>query len=213
MTLDTYRYLFSALTQVFGAIIAIGGVFIVWKYDIIQRKIEQITKRLGILAYFVENTTTRHQERAAYSEGLMKADEFLTYEPSRVIKIVEEKIIKLDEEIKIETEKAKTKELTLSNKNEKSYSRRRIKLYLTKFRHYLKIKDSFPQSIWKIMGIPALLVIALSVGLTCTDCILNDNVRLYISIGAIIISAIGLCIIISISSESFNETRIWKDQT
>ncbi len=208
MTFDTYRYLFSALTQVFGAIIAIGGVFIVWKYDIIHRRIEQLTKRLGVLVYFIENHTTGYQERTAYGDGLMRADEFLTYEPNKVIEIVEEKIETIEEEIKNDAEKLEKGELSLSVREERSYSKRRIKLILNKFKHYLMIKDSFPQSIWKIMGIPALLVIALSIGLICTDFIINDTVRLCISLGAIMISAIGLCVIITISSESFKEVRI-----
>lgn len=154
MEVETFRYLFSALIQVFGAIIAIGGIFMVWKYGEVQRQLEQLTKRLGVLTYFIEKDISRAEEIKQYNASQIRADEFLTYSPNAIQHIVEEKITKfennitINKEAQIQSEEQGYKDgFEKKEINKYSYSKRRIKLYLKKYNHYLKLKNSFPQSI------------------------------------------------------------------
>lgn len=220
MTVDTYRYLFSALIQVFGAIIAVGGVFVVWKYNIVQTKLEQLTKRLGILVYFIEKRIERGSENQEMWDARIREDEFLTYESNNIEDIVQKNVkelnestIGLEEDNQVDDgENKKTDDFILNIVKQNKSSIKRINLYLKKYQFYLKLKKSFSKAIWEIMGIPALLVAILSIGLICTDAVNNSCNRFGISIIAIIISTIALYIVISISSKSFQEERIFEEK-
>lgn len=186
MTVETYRYLFSALIQVFGAIIAVGGVFMVWKYDLVQRRLEQLTKRLGVLTYFFENSISSDTERMTYGDAMLRGEEFLSFKPSTVIEIVDGIMPYIKEHS----------------------TKVRLELHINKFKYDQKFKESFPRSIWEIMGIPALLVTIFSVELFYAECVFHNSCEKYISIFSILLSVIGFYRIISISSKSFQENRI-----
>lgn len=210
MSLDTYRYLFSALIQVFGALIAIGGIFIVWKFGELLKNIERLKKRLGRFISFVENDIEKNYEANSYSTTLIRAEDFLTFTEIAVSTIVVANIQKLKNQIEDSINAIESKKHSQSFENQlkkinkdRNNSINRLQQTHSKLKKYLSLRKTFKNSIWQIMGIPAFLTILFSMGIIWGEKCFSIEGRLYASYVAILFAFIGLFLIINKSSKSF----------
>ena len=209
MSIETYRYLFSALIQVFGALIAIGGIFMIWRYDLIQRNIESVINRLARYVAFAENKIEKAHESKAYDFMQSTVDDFLTYEPLSIIIRTNKVVLPLKEHNDRLNNHLANKPMPDSKLNyekgirDNNNSISRLNRTFKKYMAFLILQKRFRLSIWQIMGPPAILTLLFSLTLILGEQFFSYQIRLVISYLSLFIASFALLYLINNSSKSF----------
>ena len=217
MEIETYRYLMSALIQVFGALIAVDAIFLIIRYQTLNSKLKSILYDLSrnIVSLRVhrriwnELDTPRRiyeVERASHkymyldNEAIDLAIKESTKKINKAIKIKQEKIADIRPNApKMKTEKRKLEYLIEDKET-----------FEDQVGRYHIIRDQLnktPILVVKVMGVPSILVIGFSIFLCWSDSSGMFDHHNFIAILSIIFSGIGFGFLIFWARSSFIETR------
>lgn len=213
MTVETFRYLFSALIQVFGTIIAVNAIFLILKHDSNIKRLEILKKKLtmdalswgrGALDYTKDFDRLEKLEMPAIYISTYPDDKFRNY-----IRTKKENI----------SSSIKHQEAEMGKDDVNEEWRRRAHSQAKKHREALEMLESheeqylnllnriknFFKLVIKTMSVPAFLAILFSFGLLFTENISCLGFLTSVAIFAISLSAIGFAIIISLAAKTFKE--------
>ena len=224
MNIDTYRYLMSALIQVFGALVAVDSIFFLFRFEAIGKELRFIFKRLALYIYQLEAEKRgkriiihegheQYQQFLALSEHLkyisadkMKekirdSEEFLLKEKNKY----EEEIKKINEtytKAKDNEREARLKrDLRNPQDNLKRISKEKELIRSAEIIFY-KIISKKKKNLYLIgfsMSIAAFLSLSFTTALLFADCFLRANIHMTISIFSAVAALLGFFIIIMLA--------------
>ena len=173
--IETYRYLLSALIQVFGALIAIDGIFLIVRYETISRRLSPVVYQLGIfICRWGKHKTIRDVSMPELDRQAIEREalQFEAYNPSEIHQRIEKDEKELTD--LIASLEASEKQLPGDHPERGKLKRKEDdKLdFIAQKRMYSRIRkplSKIPSSVVKMMGLPALICIILSLGLLFSD--------------------------------------------
>lgn len=217
---ETYRYLFSALIQVFGALIAVDIIFLILRYQVITNKIDDYKFKIGlqVITSNESNRIATWQDRPhLYSEYSEAAIMFKDYPIETIYTIVEKTLAHLKKVID------NNQHFIENLKSEKSFDVDKgarikdyqydidncqiaidsINFYLSHCNSYTKIQKKYPNLVVNFMLTPSILSIIFTMLLFVEQIIFNSGIEVYCTSFSIVIAAIGFIIVISLAHKTF----------
>jgi len=218
MDIDTYRYLMSSLIQVFGALIAVDVVFLVFRYQDYQSRLSTITYELGRVAVMLED----YQRLLG---GHADASRLATIEPKANVfkslggKVRMARIQKVQQDMVRTMARAEKDMKALPDTSASAYPRSQIedsiaaqKKGLEELdRHHhiytdlLRRMDDTRRLIPKMMGLPACLVLAFSLTLIPAEQLKAMSFLLPASLIVVAVSGVALYLLVRWAYQSFKE--------
>ncbi len=210
MEVDTYRYLMSALIQVFGALIAVDAIFLILRYQALEKRRMDAIERFGAQhrqIYIGHPLLLNPAEFASIMGSGLAYDKLGSEDLLTLLNSAKEA---LDQKIKdntIDLEEAKSKRSETIITEKKDYigklaeSKRGIQRLSYAQQRITTEIGKVPQLVLFLMGIPAILAIVFAIFLSLSDTI--SSIRTVVTVFAIIFSGLGFFIIIRSAQRTF----------
>ncbi len=213
MAVETFRYLFSALIQVFGTIIAINAIFLIFKHEFNLKRLEILKKILaidtlsyghGVLDYRKDFGPLEAYDRPATYICTYTEDKFMCH-----IRTIKNNISSSIMSLEVDLDKeGKSKEWRQREQNKIKEHKELLEMIESREEQYLNLLNdikNFFKLLMKVMSVPAILAILFSLGLLFTEKIDGIGSLIPVAIIAILLSAIGFAVIISLAAKTFRE--------
>ncbi|MCK4578880.1 MAG: hypothetical protein KAU50_08825 [Candidatus Marinimicrobia bacterium] len=213
MSVETYRYFFSALIQVFGTIIAVNAIFLVLRHEFDLRRLETIKKKLAvdIVTYEIGGLVIDYMKERGYLEAAeLPATYVSTYSSEEIQELIDYTEKRISEGLEnsraeaIDKERGEKQIIQAKNKAIKlERGLKAIKLRKIEFRDILDKTGGIVRTIVRVMTIPAALSVILSIGLLFTEQVHCIGGLFPVAIIAIILSIVGFALIIQQAAKTF----------
>jgi len=207
MNVDTYRYLMSALIQVFGALIAVDGVFLVFRYDLCSREVRSALNELGRFVAFKrvfgsvpDATQYRKRIDVVQAESARLAScrsEDADQRLANVQAWLAQEVTRYGESLKSPGDNTPNASTSLQQQFDRVQSTRDG--FDAEYSRYLRLRKriaSFPAFMTKVMGVPALLASLFALCLLTTDRLCERGLLTCFATCAVVLSAGGMTLIV-----------------
>ena len=203
--INTYRYLMSALSQVFAALVAVNAVFLVLRYESIIRHRGRVLKTLSLFTQIINasgqlelnGTDTsilkRSQIHSEYFQALSESHKY-------------ERIEKAETTLKKDVSNFR-KENKIEKLNESEYELNLFEYYKNWYEIINTVISGFPQFVGKSLGIPSIICLLFVLLLSITEFTNSINLLWWNTVCSILLVTVGLFSIIYYAIKAFDRNE------
>lgn len=206
MNTDTYRYLLSALVQVFGALVAVDAVFVIFQQQNLSSLKAKVLFQVGryvtaVLRY--RRMYDLYHDRAHADDIDRDANAFQVLRPQEVeerigqaVKWVANETVRLQQGIDGPRTEHWDLDAAKRNLTDLRQNSPLFHYFVDQYKGICRKEEQMPMLLVATMGVPACLVVAFSIALTFAGAI-PDTANCVIGFSAIAASAIALLFLVT----------------
>jgi hypothetical protein len=217
MDIESYRYLMSALIQVFGALIAVDAIFLVLRYERIRNRLDVAINRVGFHTLMIKKQGRIFgiaDDEFSFQECKNEADMFVLLNSKEIYQEIQRAQDKLRQSIENWRDifKQKLDQVQQGHARDRlARAERDLGAFQTETEEYKRchvLLQGFPALVVKSMVIPAVLSLTFSLLLLCSESISSITfcrIQLLLAAGAfsVFLSAAGFAFVIYYARKSF----------
>ena len=217
MSIETYRYLFSALIQVFGTIIAVNAIFLILKHEFDLKRLRTLKGMVAndIIVWEIRGLTRADYSRAPGWRAEAEDIEYYVVIPDDDFQQRTDNMIQRIKS-KIETYESEANNPGLDPAGQVEAKRdatnlaENLEVIQNRYNAFLDLKsktDNYFRAVIRVMRIPAAFSVIFSIGLLFTEQVHCMGGLLSVAIIAIILSVVGFTQIIRQAAKTFIEIK------